>query len=110
MDGDDMALTEREYVNPRADAPRLTAAQVAEWAEAVKTQNRYKALMDGWDFAYAYNCEALGTREALEEVARAANASIGVFFGERETVYKAQAFGVEFLYIDGPFDDGAEVA
>lgn len=110
MDGDDMALTERECVNPRAETPRLTAAQVAEWAEAVKTQNRYKALMDGWDFAYAYSCEALGTREALEEVARAANASIGVFFGERETVYKAQAFGVEFVYIDGPHDDGEEVA
>ena len=101
-----MALIERECVNPRADVPRLTAAQVREWAEAVKTQNRYKAMMGGWDFAYAYNCEALVTREALEEVARAANVSIGVFYGERETVYKAKAFGVEFVYIDGPHDGG----
>lgn len=104
-----MALTERECVNPREEAPRLTAAQVAEWAEAIRAQNRYKALMNGWDFAYAYNCEALGTREALEEVARAANASIQVFYGERETVYKAQIYGVEFVYIDGPHEDEGEV-
>lgn len=98
----------REHVNPKADLPSLTGEQVHEWANAVKTQNRYRAQMDGWDFAYSYNCEVLITREALEEVARAAKASIQVFYGERDTVYKAQAFGVEFVYTDGPHDVGEE--
>ena len=105
-----MALMERECVNPRADAPRMTAAQVREWADAIKTENRYLSMMNGWDYKYAYGYADLLSREALESVANAVGASIDVRYGDIETVYRVMAFGVEFVYIDGPHDGGEEAA
>ena len=105
-----MALIERECVNPREDAPGITSAQVREWADAIRTDNYYRSMMNGWGSEYTYNCASLLSREALEAVANAAGASIDVRYGDIETVYKAMAFGVEFVYIDGPHDGGEDVA